>query len=324
MLGENEEIKQVPVVKDSYNLVYMVEHQKLKLINHFRPIHLLTTLALYLLGSGFARYLGERIDYSTFLLGLAWIFSLQLGFYFLGDHFKTPFDLGLFARFPVKTDENSPDSYHPREILLYISVSFFTTAAVLSLLLILQGVLNLSIAVLMGLFFVGFFLLVVPGISLVHSGVGEIITSFTLVIIPPAFAFFMQYGSLHQILTLGIFPLFPLHAALIILLGLKRYSDDLKQNKKNLLVRIGWVQGIFIHNLMVLSGFLLFGAAVLFGFPVRLIGLVFLTLPVAVYLIYYLSKLKDGAPVRWPLLRLLSLVVFFLPVYLLTYSSWVK
>jgi len=302
----------------------MIEHQKLKLINHIRPIHLLTTLALYLLGSGFARYLGERIDYSTFLLGLAWVFSLQLGFYFLGDHFKTPFDPGLFARFPVKTDENSPESYHPGEILLYISVSFFTGGAVLSLILILQGALNLSIAVLMGLFFAGFFLLVVPGISLENSGVGEFITSFTLVIIPPAFAFFLQYGTIHQLLTFGIFPLFPLHAALIILLRLRGYSDDLKHNKMNLLVRIGWVRGIFVHNLMVLSGFLLFGAAVLFGFPVRLIGLVFLTVPIAGYMIYYLSQLKDGAPVRWPLIRLLSLVVFFLPVYLLTYSSWVK
>jgi hypothetical protein len=75
---------------------------------------------------------------------------------------------------------------------------------------------------------------------------------------------------------------------------------------------------------MILGGFLLFGTAVFFGFPVRLIGLVFLTLPIALYLIYYLSQLKDGAPVRWPLIRLLSLVVFFLPVYLLTYSSWVK
>jgi len=304
--------------------MYMVDHQKLKLINHIRPIHLLTTFALYLLGSGLARYLGERIDYSTFLLGLAWVFSLQLGFNFLGDHFKTPFDPGLFARFPVITDENSPESYHPGEILLYISVSFFAGAAVLSLILILQGTLYLSSAVLMGLFFVGFFLLVVPGISLEHSGVGEIITSFTLVIIPPAFAFFLQYGTIHRILTLGIFPLFPLHAALIILLRLQDYGDDLKQNKKNLLVRIGWVQGIFIHNLMVLGGFLLFGTAVFFGFPVRLIGLVFLTLPIALYLIYYLSQLKDGAPVRWPLIRLLSLVVFFLPVYLLTYSSWVK
>ncbi|MCJ7715989.1 MAG: prenyltransferase, partial [Anaerolineales bacterium] len=283
-----------------------------------------TTLALYLLGTGFSRYLGQRIDYSIFLLGITWVVFLQLGFYFLGDHFKTPFDKGLYNRLPEKNSEDFSDSNQPSEILIYISVSFFAGATVISLILIFLGLLNISSAILMGLFFVGFFLLVVPGISLEYSGIGEIITSITLVIIPPAFAFFLQYGTIHQILTFGIFPLFPLHLALIILLRLSDYGDDQKQNKKNLLVRIGWIQGIYIHNLMILTGFLLFGAAAIFGFPVRLVGLVFLTLPVAVYLIYYLSQLEDGAPVRWPLLRLLSMVVFFLPVYLLTYSSWVK
>ncbi len=70
----------------------MIEGQRLNLLKHVRPIHLVTTVALYLLGIGFARYLGQSIDYSLFLLGLAWLLLLQLGYYFLGDHFKTPFD----------------------------------------------------------------------------------------------------------------------------------------------------------------------------------------------------------------------------------------
>jgi 1,4-dihydroxy-2-naphthoate octaprenyltransferase len=302
----------------------MIERQSLNLLKHIRPVHLLTTIALCLLGTGFARYLGQRIDYSLFLLGLAWLLFLQLGYYFLGDHFKTPFDAGLYKRLPFKSDDKSAEPAQSGETLLYISVSCFAGAVILSLLLILQGAVSISTAFLMGLFFAGNFLLVVPGVSLDLSGVGEIITSIILVIIPPAFVFFLQYGSFHRFLALGIFPLYPLHLALILLLRLPGYGDDLRENRRNLLVRIGWIQGIFLHNLLIFSGFLLFGVAILFGFPVRIVGFVFLTLPAGLYLVWYLSKLEDGAPVRWPLITLLSLVVFFLPVYLLTYSSWIR
>ena len=302
----------------------MIERQRLNLLKHIRPVHLLTTIALCLLGTGFARYLGQRIDYSLFLQGLAWLLFLQLGYYFLGDHFKTPFDAGLYKRLPFKSDDKSTEPAQSGDTLLYISVSFFAGAVILSLLLILQGAISISTAFLMGLFFFGNFLLVVPGVSLDLSGVGEIITSIILVIIPPAFVFFLQYGSFHRFLVLGIFPLYPLHLALILLLRLPGYGGDLRENRRNLLVRIGWIQGIFLHNLMIFSGFLLFGVAILFGFPVRIVGFVFLTLPAALYLVWYLSKLEDGAPVRWPLITLLSLLVFFLPVYLLTYSSWIR
>jgi 1,4-dihydroxy-2-naphthoate octaprenyltransferase len=302
----------------------MIKRQRLNLLKHIRPVHLLTTLALCLLGTGFARYLGQRIDYSLFLLGLVWLLFLQLGYYFLGDHFKTPFDAGLYKRLPFNSGEKLAESSQSGEMLLYLSVSCFTGVVVLSVLLILQGAVSISTAFLMGLFFAGNFLLVVPGVSLNLSGVGEIITSIVLVIIPPAFSFFLQYGTFHRFIALGIFPLFPLHLALILLLRLTGYSDDLRNNRKNLLVRIGWIQGIFLHNLMIFSGFLLFGVALLFGFPVRIVGSIFLTLPAALYLVWYLSQLEDGAPVRWPLFTLLSLVVFFLPVYLLTYTSWVR
>ena len=302
----------------------MIKRQRLNLLKHTRPIHLVTTIALYLLGIGFARYLGQSIDNSLFLLGLAWLLFLQLGYYFLGDHFKTPFDAGLYKRLPFGSDEKPAEPAQSGEVLLYISVSCFAGAIVLSVLLILQGAVSISTAILMGLFFGGIFLLVVPGLSLNLSGVGEIIISITLIIIPPALGFFLQYGSFHRLLALCIFPLFPLHLAMILLLRLPGYRADLRENRRNLLVRIGWIQGVFLHNLLIISGFLLFGVAILFGFPVRVVGSVFLTLPAAVYLVWYLSQLEDGAPARWPIITLLSLVTFFLPVYLLTYSSWMR
>lgn len=301
----------------------MSEDQRVILLRHIRPVHLLTSILLYVLGTGFARYLGESLNFSIFFLGLIWLVFLQVGFYFLGDHFQAPFDIGLYNRMTIEKDEPETKKYQPGDVLLFISFSFLSAAAVITILLGLQGVIDLAVAILMFLFFIGFVLLVVPGFAFDQYGIGEIVTSVSLVLIPPAIAFILQFDSLHRYLVFGVFPLFPLHLAMIILFRLMSYRKDLWLKRNTILVRIGWKQGVFLHNLLIFSGFILFGIALTFGFSIRLAGLVFLTLPFAVYLVWYLTQLETGAPTRWLLITTLSLVVFFLPVYMLTFSSWI-
>ncbi len=302
----------------------MTSQEKFHLGRNIRPVHLMTTIVMYLLGAGLAHYLGEQINYSTFLLGIVWMICLQLGFYFLGDHFQTPFDSGLFSHPADQTHEPGLQPGQSPDLLLFSSLSLLAAAAVLGVILGVGGNLTLASGVVMGLFFGLFLLIVVPGFSLDLSGVGEFISSIILVVLPPALAFLLQSDRVHLFLSLGVFPLFPLHLGMIFTLRLKRYRMDLYKKRKTLLVRIGWIQAVFIHNLLIMAGFLLFGVSVLFGMPFKIIGPVFLTLPAAVYLIWTLSRLKEGAPVRWPIITLLSLVVFFLPTYLLTFSVWIN
>ncbi len=311
-------------LKASYNSGYMTGQGKLPIFRHFRPIHLGTSLILYFLGAGYVRYLGQQLDYSGLWLGLAWMICIQLGFYFLGDYFNSPFDTGLYSYQENKTNPNENGSPGKASPLLYGSVSFLAAAAVLIVILTVLEKLSAASVLVMLLYFLLYLLLVVPGFSLDQSGLGEIISSITLVVIPPALAFILQAGGFHSLLPLGVFPLFPLNLALILVLRLKRYRDDLSRQRKTLLVRLGWVQGVFIHNLLLFSGFFLFGISLLFGMPVRIVGPVFTAMPVGIYLIWYLSSLEDGAPVRWQVITLLSLVVFFLPVYLVTYSVWIR
>ena len=302
----------------------MTGKKELDLFQRLRPLHLMTILALYALGVGFAHYLGVQINSGLLLTGVLWVIFLSTGFYFLGDHFDTPFEGGLnhVQSDPEPIQENQPD--HNKDLLLYISVSCLAAAAIFTVLLGVQGGLNLPSGILMSCFFGAFCLLVVPGISMDNSGIGEFITSIILVVIPPALAFYLQYGDFHRILYLVIFPIFPLHLAMILILRLKSYPTDVQKDQKTLLVRVGWVRGIFIHNLLLLSGFLLFGVSLLFAMPVRIVGPVFFALPAAAYLVWYLSHLENGAPVRLPVVSLLSLVVFFLPVYLITFSAWIR
>jgi len=285
---------------------------------------MITTMAMYLLGTGLAKYLGGRLDTLNFFLGLIWIILLQLGMFLLGDHFQTPFDEGLIRKkTQEQTSEKDPGS-EPPVLILLSSVSFLAGAAVLGIILGIRGDLNLASTFVMVTYFLLHILIVVPGISLDLSGIGEFITSIILVIIPPVLAYLLQTGEFHRFITLSVFPLFPLNLALILVMRLKRYPADLAKKRKTLLVRLGWVQGVFIHNLLVFSGFLLFGLSMLFGLPFKLIGTVFLVIPAGIYIIWYLSRLEDGAPVRWSMITLLSLAVFFLPVYLVTYTVWIR
>jgi 1,4-dihydroxy-2-naphthoate octaprenyltransferase len=302
----------------------MAEQKKLDILTHIRPIHVISTIGLFMLGAGLARYLGERINIPALFFGMVWLIFLQQGFFFLGDYFQTPFHKGLYSQTPFDSPRDIPIQDKKDEVLLYLSVVAFSTAAVITVLLGLQDWINLTAISLMAICFLGFILLVVPGLSLDNSGVGEIITSICLLLCPPALGFTLQYGEFHPFLVYGILPQFPLHLAMIILLRLISYRDDLRLNRKTLLIRIGWVRAVFLHNMLVLGGFLLFGISLLFGFPIRLVGFVFLSLPAAFYLIWYLSKLEYGAPVRWPLITLFSLTVYFLPLYLICFSSWVN
>lgn len=302
----------------------MTETRKLDLLRHLRPLHLMTTILMYMLGAGFARYLGERINVSVFFLGFSWMICLQLGFYFLGDYYQTPFEKGLISQKSENKSTQAGKSDRPEELLLYGALSLFAAAAVLVIFLGIRGDLTLSSGIVMTAIFCAFVLIVVPGLSLDTSGVGEFITAILLVVLPPALAFILQFESFHPFLSLGVFPLFPLHLAMILILRLKSYPTDLINDRKTIIIRLGWVRAVFLLNLLILSGFLLFGVTLLFGMPFRLIGLVFLVLPAAGFLVWYLSRLETGAPVRWPLITYLSLVTFFLPAYLITYSVWTR
>lgn len=301
----------------------MKDQTKPDLLGSIRPLHLMTVLALYLEGAGLARYLGARLDLAALGMGLGWFLCLTAGIFLLGDYLRVPVeDPILPAHSPVLKNEVKGGSL-PSNLRLFGSLALISAAGVLTILMAAQGSITPGIGIILGGYFGMLALLIIPGLGLRYSGVGEFLISICLVIFPPALPFLSQYGEFHPFLYLGVFPLFPIHLALILTLRLRSFPGDLRAARKTLMVRLGWVRGIFLHNLLLLSGFLIFGAAMLFGLPVRIVGPVFLALIPAGYLIWIYSSLEKGAPVRWPLIIFLALVVFFLPLYLMTFTAWI-
>lgn len=293
------------------------------LLEHIRPLHLLTALALYALGAGLARYLGARVMPDPFLLPALWMVSLLEGFFFLGDYFQTPFQGPVFPLQGGQASRTDEQSSAQDPLLLYTALALFCGTAVLTVLLAASSDLPPAGFGLMGGYFLVLAALTLPRLAVDTSGLGEFATTLCLVIFPPALAFLALYGDLHRYLMLAVFPLFPLHLALVLSLRLRSYPADLRRERKTLLVRIGWTRGIFLHNLLLLSGFLLFGAAALFGLPIRIAGPVFIALLPAAYLVWYYGALETGAPVRWGQILSLSLAAFLLPLYLLLFGAWI-
>ena len=301
----------------------MTDRTKANLFRHIRPIHLLTVFALYLAGTGLARYLGARLDFTAFGLGITWLFCLLLGLFLLGDQFRISFLPAVLPANPAsQVEEDQKKSSFPN-LLLYSSLALLSAAGMLTILMGVGGMISPTVGMVMTGYFVFGTALIIPGLTLRYSGIGEFLISICLVIFPPALAFLTQYGEMHRFLSLIIFPLFPLHLSFVLTLSLRSFPADHRSELRTLMVRLGWVRGVFLHNLLLLSAFILFGAALLFGLPLRIVGPVFFTLIPAGYLIWIYSGLERGGPVRWPLIIFLSLVIFFLPVYLITFTSWI-
>ena len=301
----------------------MTQGNKTNLLGHIRPIHLTTALALYLAGAGLARYLGARLDYIDLGLGALWLGSLFLAVFLLGDYFGISFESSFFPVAEVNPISEPQKESRSSHGLLFGALAFYSAAGILTILSGLRGMITPGVAVLMVSLFGLSTSVIVPGLNTKYSGIGEFIVSICLVIIPPALAFFIQYGELHRFLSFSFFPLFPLHLALILTLRLRSYAEDFRLDRKTIMVRLGWVKGLFLHNMLILSAFVLFGVAMLFGLPIRIVGPVFLTLVPAGYLIWIYSGVEYGAPVRWPLIIFLALVVFFMPLYLIAFTAWI-
>jgi len=176
----------------------------------------------------------------------------------------------------------------------------------------------------MVLIFLGGFFYSAPPVRLVSSGYGELTTSIIVANLVPAFAFVLQTGELHRLLAMSTFPLTALHLAMMLAFELPDYANDIKYEKKTLMVRIGWQRGMFLHNIFILVAYLLLGIAVTFGMPLSIAGPAFLTLPLGLLQIWQMRRIASGASPNWTTLTLLPVALFAGMAYLLAFAYWTR
>lgn len=288
-----------------------------------RPHFLAGAMLLYALGVGIAHYLGEPVNLGIYLVGQVWGSLIQLSTHYLNEYFDARADIDNPTRTPFSGGSGAigPGKL-PRSIALWAGVSCLAFASSLTVVLLQIAHPTPVTLLVMVLIFLGAFFYAVPPLRLESSGYGELVTSLIVANLVPAFAYLIQVGEPHRLLAMVTFPLTAMHMAMLLAIELPDYGNDLKYQKRNLLVRIGWQNGMRMHNVLVISSYLILMLAVALDLPLSIALPSFLTFPVGLLQIWTMNRIGGGARPNWFSLTLVAVLLFGSITYLLAFAFW--
>ncbi len=276
------------------------------LINILRPYWLLTTASTYAIGIVIAHYLGIPLNWSRILLGIFWLFSLQIGCQGLDLYFMQPLST---RKNSAKTDQN-----------LWAGIGALCATAIITITLVRSNFLNFSSFIIMILLVGGMMIAVIPPPRLIEKNYRELTLSILGILLVPALGFLLQTESLHRFVSMSILPLVLLHISAQITFNLQKFGHDSRHENKTLLVSAGWQSGISIINVLNLSAFFLLGFGMLAGIPNSIVWPTFLVFPLVLFQIWYFSRITTGAKPHWRILSSSASSIFVLTGYFLFFG----
>ncbi|MGD8604113.1 MAG: prenyltransferase [Anaerolineales bacterium] len=283
-----------------------------------RPHFMLGPLLLYGLGTAMARFLGAAIDENIFVLGLGLTLSVQLMTHFLNEYFDGPQDRRNQNRTPFSGGSGvlGPGGL-PRQAALVGAVVFLTAAIMLASLGLLSYNFPTLSWVILGLSFIAAFFYNMPPIELNTSGVGELTTAITVGGLVPAFAFSLQTGEFHRLLPLTTTPIVAATLAMIMVFELIDYSADEKNEKRTMMVRLGWETGMRVHDVALAAMILSLLIALNLGLPWRAGRAALLAIPFAGLQWWQMESIRRGRPPAWKALAWNAVATTGILAYLL-------
>jgi 1,4-dihydroxy-2-naphthoate octaprenyltransferase len=290
-----------------------------------RPLFLVGGVLVYALGAGIARFLGTQIDWSLYILGQVYITTMQLSAHYLNEYFDSPADRDNPNRTPFSGGSGAVgEGKLSRETVMWASLTSLTIVASLTVVLINVAPISPLLLVIVVLIFLGSFFYSAPPVRLSSSGYGELTTSILVANLVPIFAFVLQFGELHRLVAMSTFPITALHLAMMIVFEFPDYLNDIKYEKLTLLVRIGWQRGMVLHNILILSAFLLLGLAASFRLPLAIVLPAFIALPLGLLQIWQMRRIGSGAKPNWTTMGFSAVVLVGSVAYLLAFTFWTR
>jgi len=278
------------------------------------PLFLINGVLLYLLGIGMAGSYNGIVYWDLAVLGQLWLLALQLGGLFLYFYFN---------RSSVKNVNAGSSEQFSRPALLLISYTLLAIVASLSVLVI-RVADDPSVFLLMSVMLCGVLSYSIPPIRLANSGYGEFTLSLMIASFTPALGYILQGGDSLRILTMVTFPLTVLHLAMLLAFSLSTYASDMKLGYRTMMLRMGWQNGMLLHNILILFTYLLLMLAITFGLPWQVGIPALLTLPIGLFQIWTINRIAAGYKPQWRSLRVTAMALFGITVYLLTFSFWIR
>ena len=288
------------------------------LIKSIKPFQLISLVATYLLGAGLVQYVRELHSWNNFIEGLLFLILTYLSVVLLTNLQR------------LRDMKNWPDGMTLVEIkqtrwgIALVLATFLTTNTTILVGWMQRGVLWQGFFFLIAalLLIAGFYYLVL--IVNAYSISQLILDVMLLVVIPPALSFFIQSRVAHPLLAQMVICLVPAFLAYRVLEQLKRFGSDQVREKKTLVTQIGWDKAMVFHNALILLTYLLFALISIFGFPWFLLWPVFLTLPIGLLEVWLMERTRRGGKPLWRIMQFASVMVFFLPIYLIAFAFWIR
>ncbi|PWH14671.1 MAG: hypothetical protein DDG59_12625 [Anaerolineae bacterium] len=269
---------------------------------------------LYGLGLGIAKYLGTTIFWDRVWVGIGWMVCLQFG------------GLLLFKNFS-KTQafkNNGQPKPSPFSVEFFLAIAAFASLASITVLMIANGLFTLEVV---WVTIVGILVTLVGAkvIRMVEvERFREIVLSFGMAVLIPWFAFLLQTGETHRLLPMITLPIMALRMTMILSYQLSTYASDLSLKNPTLMVRIGWQNGMALHNLLILFAFVLIAFGNVLGVPLS-VGMPPMTaLLVGSWQIWTMRRIAQGVKPNWRGLVWGGAALYGLVIYLYAYSFWIR
>lgn len=270
------------------------------------------------LGNGIAKFLGIPLNWFLILLECGFFIFIALGSFSITIYF----DPLLMARH--KGIIPSTEEINIRRVFLLICLISYTVCCAFVYLIIYVTSYNLAEFSFFILIFVLFLAYAVPPMRLADRGYGEIILTIFTANLIPATAFFLQSQSFHPLVIQLTFPLVPLFLAAMISTSLKNYLNEMITGTNSMVMMLGWKLAMDLHNWLILSVYLIIALSAVLGLTWNLVWPMFLPLPISIFSIYEIQRIKNGAKPRWSFLALGGYGEVLCMLYVLLFSLWVK
>ena len=283
---------------------------------------LLFNILMFALGGGIAHYLGFTISWTAYMTGQGISMMLMSGAFFLDDYFEMQSPSETIH--PPRTQAEMELFRKLQASILILALSFLTIAAILIVFLSRDGQLNGTAIVLLSVGFLAMIAYAVPPFRLVYSGIGELLATILLTVLIPAFSFCLQSGELHRYISMSTFPLAAFFLSMLVVYQFTTFATDCKNCQNTLLVRLGWLKGWHLNNILLMLGYLLLVLTRIQGLPWAIVWPSLLPMPIAVYQVILMNQVATGNKPRWGLLKATSLSIVLLTAYLLTFTYWTR
>lgn len=281
-----------------------------------RPVFLVGGALLYALGASISHYLGHPVEPRLYVLGQGLVLCVQLVAQYLNEYFDAAGDEENLNRTALSGGSGVLGSggLNP-QVALYASFASLALAASLATSLLVLGVASPITWVILCLALFVSFAYSSPPFRFVSTGYGELVASILVAVLVPFFGYSLQTGGLHVMLVLATIPPFFVHLAMLIALQLPDFSADQRSGKKTLAVRLGAPVAMRIHDASLAFSAASLIAAVLVGFPIRIIYSMTIALPLAGAQVWQMWRIRRGLAPLWRSLTLGAVALFALVVY---------